>query len=61
MTDWQSRREARGLSRGRLAAKLGVSVDTVRRWEMDKYGQSPALAYQRKMRAILGDGQEAEV
>lgn len=55
VSDWRSRRERAGLTRQKLAAKLGVSQDTVRQWEQDTQ-KEPALAYQRQMEAMI-DGQ----
>lgn len=55
VSDWKSRRERAGLTRQKLAAKLGVSQDTVRQWEKNP-AKEPALAYQRQMEAMI-DGQ----
>lgn len=56
MSEWHEMRERAGMTRRKLAAKLGVSQDTVRQWEQDPQ-KEPALAYQRQMEAMI-DGHD---
>lgn len=58
MSDWKALRERAGLERQQLAAKLGVGVDTVRRWEEPEYGLTPSIAYQRQIEAIVQHREE---
>lgn len=53
--DWKAVRHEIGLTRRKLACKLGTSYNTVGRWENDPDVQ-PAIAYQRDMLAML-DGE----
>lgn len=51
--DWEEVRKDIGLTRRKLANKLGTSYNTVARWE-NETGVQPAIAYQRQMLDMLG-------
>ena len=51
-------REGKGWSQEQLARNLGVSLNTVQRWELGKTHPSP-LAIER-IRALLGDVRQSD-
>jgi len=51
--DWREVRQTIGLTRRKLAAKLGTSKNTVRSWETGE--KSPSIAYQEQILDLLED------